>query len=366
MIGFILSANRITRLGFNPVTGSLLDRFGARWPVAVGLVVEAVGTLIFLVALHAGQPAVWFLLGRVVWGVGSSLLLVGALAAVLALASPSNRGRLTARARSALSLGMPAGLIIGGLVAGAISDDAAFMVATGLSIAGAFGAVFLLPDRAVLDQTKPQKRSYSATRRAGDWRSLFAIPTLRIIWAANALLFMVVSGLLLATVAVLVEQRHLYVLGFNAQGSSGLLMAVLTGARASTALAAGRYLDRAKTRTRFLLPAMALVAVGFIGLGQAYSVAAATIALLLIGAGAGGLTIPLLTLLGDTAPRHLYGRALSVYQWSGDLGGAVGPIAGLALGGAAGYGWTYAAAGLVVFGMAAPLRWLVRREGAEK
>ena len=30
MIGLILSANRITRLGFNPVTGSLLDRFGAR------------------------------------------------------------------------------------------------------------------------------------------------------------------------------------------------------------------------------------------------------------------------------------------------------------------------------------------------
>jgi len=64
MIGLILSANRITRLGFNPVTGSLLDRFGARWPVAIGLVIEALGTLAFSIALVSEQPAAWFLTGE--------------------------------------------------------------------------------------------------------------------------------------------------------------------------------------------------------------------------------------------------------------------------------------------------------------
>ena len=39
MIGLILSLNRITRLGVNPFTGHLVDRFGARWPLTCGLLI---------------------------------------------------------------------------------------------------------------------------------------------------------------------------------------------------------------------------------------------------------------------------------------------------------------------------------------
>ncbi|GAB3676779.1 MFS transporter [Salinisphaera aquimarina] len=361
MIGLILSANRITRLGFNPITGSLLDRFGARWPVAIGLVIESLGTLAFSVALTAEHPAAWFLAGRIIWGVGSSLLLVGALAAVMAIAPARSRASMTAGVRTAVSLGLPAGLVIGGLVADQISNNAAFLAATGLSVAAAIAAVFLLPDRAGSAEPPPTRSGLRASRTQA-WRELLAMPTLRIIFAANALLFFAVSGVLLATVAVLVDTRQLYVFGMNAQGSAGLLMAVLMGARASAALASGRYLDRSNSRTSLLLPAMALVAIGFIGLGQALTVPGAALALLVIGAGSGGLTIPMITLLGDIAPRHLHGRALSIYQWSSDFGGALGPAAGLELGRYVGYGWSYAVVGLAVLGMTVPLRWLGRDE----
>ena len=70
----------------------------------------------------------------------------------------------------------------------------------------------------------------------------------------------------------------------------------------------------------------------------------------------------MITLLGDIAPRHLHGRALSIYQWSSDFGGALGPAAGLELGHLLGYGGTYAVVGLAVLGMALPLRWLARDE----
>src|SRR5690625_1017540 len=73
MVGLILAANRITRIFFNPLTGLLVDRYGARWPVAAGLFLETVAVLGFSVALHSHSPALWFLGGRVVWGVGSSL-----------------------------------------------------------------------------------------------------------------------------------------------------------------------------------------------------------------------------------------------------------------------------------------------------
>jgi len=361
MVGLILSANRITRLGFNPLTGSLLDRFGARWPVAIGLVIEAIGTLLFSVGLFSQHPAAWFLAGRIIWGVGSSLLLVGALAAVMAIAPAERRGGMTARVRTAISLGIPAGLVIGGLVADQVSNNAAFLVATALSAVGAVAAVFLLPNRRGADKPAAGADADDA-QSGGAWRVLFGMPTLRIIFVANALLFMAVSGVLLATVAVVVDSRQLYLFGMNAQGSSGLLLAVLMAARASTSLASGRVLDRSMRRTRLLLPSMALVAVGFVALGQATNVVTAAIALFVIGAGSGGLTIPLITLLGDVSPRHLHGRALSIYQWSSDFGGALGPMLGLELGRYLGYGWTYGAVGLVVLGMSLPLMRLVRDE----
>ena len=361
MIGLILSANRITRLGFNPVTGSLLDRFGARWPVAIGLAIEAVGTLAFSIGLGADAPGLWFLAGRVIWGVGSSLLLVGTLAAVMAIAPPARRGGMTARVRTAISLGLPAGLVVGGLIADSASANAAFLTATGLSVVAALVTLIVLPPTPAPADEPTQRRARTDTTRE-QWRDLLGLKTLRIIWGANALLFFAVSGVLLATIAVLVDQRGLFVFGLGAEGSAGLLMAVLMSARAGASLAAGRVLDQSASRTRLLLPAMALVAVGFVGLGLAGSALAAASALLVIGVGSGGLTIPLLTLLGDVAPAHLHGRALSVYQWSSDFGGALGPAAGLELGRLLGYGPAYAGVGVLMLAMTLPLCWLIARE----
>ncbi|MES1939226.1 major facilitator superfamily protein [Salinisphaera sp. T5B8] len=363
MIGLILSANRITRLGFNPVTGSLLDRFGARWPVAIGLAIEAVGTLAFSIGLGADAPGLWFLAGRVIWGIGSSLLLVGTLAAVMAIAPPARRGGMTARVRTAISLGLPAGLVVGGLIADSASANAAFLTATALSVFAALLTLYVLPPTQAsrVEAESTQRRTRTDTTRE-QWRDLLGLKTLRIIWGANALLFFAVSGVLLATIAVLVDQRGLFVFGLGAEGSAGLLMAVLMSARAGASLVAGRVLDQSASRTRLLLPAMALVAIGFVGLGLASSALAAAIALLVIGVGSGGLTIPLLTLLGDVAPAHLHGRALSVYQWSSDFGGALGPAAGLELGRLFGYGPAYAGVGVLMLAMTLPLCWLIARE----
>ncbi|MBS63381.1 MFS transporter [Salinisphaera sp.] len=361
MIGLILSANRITRLGFNPVTGSLLDRFGARWPVAVGLAIEALGTLAFSFGLVADSPGLWFLAGRVIWGIGSSLLLVGTLAAVMAIAPRASRGGMTARVRTAISLGLPAGLVIGGLIADSASANAAFLTATALSVAAAALTLFVLPPTPAPRAEEKRRRADGQSTRE-QWHALLSVKTLRIIWAANALLFFAVSGVLLATIAVLVDQRGLFVFGLGAEGSAGLLMAVLMSARAGASLAAGGVLDRSTSRTRLLLPAMALVALGFVGLGLAGTSLTAAAALLVIGVGSGGLTIPLLTLLGDVAPAHLHGRALSVYQWSSDFGGALGPAAGLELGRWLGFGPSYAGVGVLMLAMALPLCWLIARE----
>ena len=50
-VGVILSANRWVRLVANAPAGALVDRYGTRTPFVVGLFVEGVATLGYVVAL---------------------------------------------------------------------------------------------------------------------------------------------------------------------------------------------------------------------------------------------------------------------------------------------------------------------------
>ncbi len=361
MVGLILAANRITRIFFNPFTGSLIDRFGARWPVAIGLFLETVAVLAFSVALYSHVPVAWFLTGRVIWGIGSSLILVGAMAAVMVISTADTRGRLTGRVRTSMTLGLPAGMVIGGVIADAASSNAAFLTAAALTLLTGLFALYAMPRGAA-----PAPHADRAEHRGlGVWRQLLAMPLLQVVCGANALIFFAISGILLATLVVLVDARGLHVFGWGSQASAGLLMALLMVCRGAAALTSGAFLDRRSTRTALLIPAAVLTCAGFIGLdlaGEAWTVALALVA---IGLGSGALTMPLLTLISDVVPRERQGRAMGMYQVYGDIGGSLGPIVGLQLGAMVGYGPIYLAVAGAMLAAAIPLYWLVRHERAQ-
>lgn len=355
-IGLILSANRITRIFCNPFTGVLLDRFGARWPVAAGLFLETLAVLAFSVALHVDDAAAWFLAGRVIWGAGSSLILVGALAAAMMISTHETRGRLTGRVRTALTLGLPAGMLVGGVVADLASANAAFLSAAGITLATGLFALQTMPNGRA---SRPRE---DGVDRPGAWRLLLRNPLLQVVWWANALIFFAVAGVLLATLVVLVHARGINVPGLASQGSAGVLMTLLMLFRAGASLATGAWLDRRATRTALLLPAAFVAAAGFLGLDLAQNFLSLALALAAVGLGSGALTIPLLTLLSDSAPKSAQGRAMSLYQVYGDLGGSVGPIVGLQVGAVTGYGPIYLGIAAALVLAAAPLYWVVVKE----
>jgi MFS family permease len=356
LVGLILAANRITRIFFNPFTGALVDRFGARWPVAAGLFFETVAVLAFSVALHTRSPAVWFVAGRVVWGVGSSLILVGSLAATMMIAVQRTRGRMTGRVRTAMTLGVPAGMLLGGVVADLVSPDAAFLSAAALTLASGVFALFVLPRHGC-----PTPRAH-AQAAGGVWRQMLRTPVLQVVWCSNALVFFAIAGVLLSTLVVLVDARGVHVFGLASAGSAGLLMALLMVFRAVAALGAGAFLDRRGRRTALLLPGAALTALGFAGLAVAGNAVGMALAVAAVGLGGGALNIPLLTLLGDAATPRTHGRAMGLYQVYGDIGGSIGPIVGLQLGALAGYAPIYVGVACAMVVMAVPLYWLVRHE----
>lgn len=329
MIGFILSANRISRLIFDSPAGHVVDRLGGRITLSGALLIETLGVLGYSAALHFGNAMWWLLAGRAVYGVGSAFLLIGAMATVLSVTTREDRGRRTAAVRVAMSSGMPAGLILGGLIADLFSDDAAFLTGATLTFIGALLAAALVrTPRSEPGHARKQPRS---PKRLA---SLIASPNFSLIaatWGFNFLVFLTMQGVVLATLVVLVEYRDLHIFGLKAEGTAGLAMAALMTCSSIMALVIGRVLDRVRLRSSILVPALAGLAVGFAVLAFAQSLWLLFVGSVIVGLSYNGIGLPMLALLGDVT-HDQHGRAVGVYQVFGDIGGSIGPIVGLEAG----------------------------------
>ncbi|WP_156781986.1 MFS transporter [Acidihalobacter aeolianus] len=361
VVGLILSANRITRLAFDAPAGHLVDRLGGRGPITLGLLIEALGILCYSLALRVGPPAGWLLFGRAVFGVGSAMLLVGVQATALGISSREDRGRKMAGVRIAMSLGLPLGMVLGGLLAERYSDDTAFLAGAASTFAAAGIAAWLIPQ--VPREPRQAVSHEGLLARLRTLAGLPAFPFMATAWGFNLLIFLSVQGVMLATLVLLVQARDIRVLGLADQGSAGLVMAVMMGSASVAGLALGRLIDRLHLRSSVLLPSLFGLAMGFAVLALAQRSESVLVGVLLIGLSFNGVTLPLLALLGDVTPPSAYGRAMGVYQIFGDIGGSLGPMVGLDLCLRFGAEPVYAGLSLLVVGSLAAALWVRRREG---
>ncbi len=327
MIGLILSANRFSRLIFNVPAGHLIGRLGPRWTLTGGLIAETIGVLGYSAALHLGNAMWWLLVGRTIFGIGTAFLLVGAQAAVLSLSDRTDRGKKTAAVRVAISAAMPGGLVLGGILADAFSDDAAFLTGAAITLAGACIAAALLPSVS----GQPRDHVAASGRRVGFFALLTSpnLPFLAAAWGFNLLVFLTMQGVVLSTMVLLVQDRAIHLFGMQAQGTSGLIMAVLVGCSALVAAGIGRAIDTMPLRSPLLFPSLAGLAAGFAVLAMAQSLWPMLIGAVLVGLSYNGITLPMMALLGDAVGDHQHGPAVGVYQLFGDIGGTIGPIAGI-------------------------------------
>jgi MFS family permease len=362
LIGVILSANRVSRLAFDAPAGKLVDHLGGKRPLAWGLCLEALGIMGYSAGLHFGHVASWFLAGRIVFGIGSALLTVGAQAILLGLSTQETRGRLAAMVRMALSMGMPGGLVLGGVIADLASDDAAFWAGAAFTLAGAAIAWWQVPAPPAPRPRQTSKETATLFQRLRALPALAEFPVLAAAWSFNALIFFCVQGVLLATLVVLVDKRAVHLFAMGDQGTAGLIMAVLMACATAMAFALGRAIDRLPTRALLVLPSLLVLAAGFAVLASARTLPAMLAGTVLVGGSFNGVTLPMLALLGDVTRRHHLGRAVGIYQVFGDIGGSLGPIAGLEAGVRFGLPATYlGVAGLVAVGSLLAV-WVYRGE----
>lgn len=330
MIGLILSANRITRLMFNIPAGHYIAKVGPRLMLSAALLLETVGVLGYSAAVNFGHAMWWLLAGRALFGIGTAFLFVGAQAAVLSLSDKADRGRKTSLVRVAISAAVPGGVILGGLLADIFSDDVAFLTGAAITLAGAIFAAVCLPPTP--GRTTSAGSGSMAPRGFASLLAAPNLPFLAAAWGFNLLVFLTMQGVLLATLVVLVRQRDIHMLGLQAQGTSGLVMAVLIGCSALMAFAIGRAIDAVPRRSLLLFPSLAGLAGGFAVLAVSQTLWPILIGVALVGLSCNGITLPMMALLGDAVNEHQHGPAIGVYQFFGDIGGTIGPIAGIELG----------------------------------
>jgi len=388
MVGVILSANRWVRLVANAPAGALVDRYGTRTPFVYGLLIEGIATLGYVVALVvppaeslrplaaalprfavgplvvgpdwwfaplsvAVAPETWFLLARILWGVGSAAVFATAYTIAADLSDGDSRGTNMGVVRGGITMGFPAGLVLGGIVSSLAGNAAAFVVAAAFALTASVVAHRYVPETHVTGD------------RSGDsikpWDVDTAVPAVTVGLVNFGLLFAYI-GALFSTLVLFLGANDIALFGLNPQGTSGLFMAGTVLSAAFFMLVGGRVSDGRESRMPILLTFLVVSFVGFLLLARSGSIVDLALACVFIGAGQGGTSGPMMALLADLTPDERMGRASGTNNVLGDVGGGLGPMVSLPLIDAVGFAPVYAACAVMPLVAGVALLAGVRRE----
>lgn len=320
-IGVILAANRAARIFANPVVGLLVDRFGGRRTFLYGLAIQLVTMILYWIGVKTSHAGSLFLIGRILHGPGGSCVFVAGQALALHAGGAQGRGQASGVVRSAMAVGTPLGLVLGGLLADAWGEAHVFEAAGGSIVLAWVGAYFLLPDLRVAFRRPPT---------IGDALRALSDKRIGAIGALNFAASFVGSGLVLTTAVLLVHARHIQLFGLPERATASAFMGWLIVTEALSMPVFGRIGDRRSAHAWVaalgivsMIPSLLIIAKGEGIVSYAIGVGA-------LGVGVGALGPSVLALLAQLVPPTMRGVAVGAIQVAADLGGALGPLLGTA------------------------------------
>lgn len=352
-IGILTGVYALAQLVSGPLVGRLTDRRGRR-PVAVaGLVTVGITQIAF-----GTVTSLWWLYGlRVAGGVAAGLLTVAASAMIADWTDERSRPRGMALFGTAVSLGIVAGPVLGGLLNGA-SIDIGVIRLDGYSLpfvaAGSVAVVAAAFVKWRLAESRPEP-ALAEVQPAGAGTTTFDRlgPGLALVVAAQ-------FGLALfeSTFVLYARDRFAFTVAETTQAFlvCGGVMAVLQ------LVAAGPL--------RRVLAPLAQIAVGFLGMGAGIAallavqtLGAVLLSVGVLAAGTALITPNLAALVSQASPRSI-GASLGMKSSASSLGQFLGPVVGGAL-----LAWRaaspYAVAAFLLGGAGVAASLAARRAGSE-
>jgi len=289
----VISAFALMRVAFALPAGRLVDRFGSRRVMAIGIAVVAVSSILAGFSRSFAQ----LLVLRGVGGLGSAMFSVSAQALLLASVPSGQRGRASGLYTGGFLLGGITGPALGGVVA-AWSLRAPFFL---------YGALLVVP--AVI----------ATAALAGALRSR----SYQAVAAVNFADGFAVLGIRGAIIPLFVrDSLH------RPATWTGIGFLVFAALNAAALLPAGRVADTLGRRP-VMVAGCAISAAGLLVLAVLPGLWAYLGALAVAGAGSGLLDVAPSAMLGDllSAQARQGGILVAFFQMAGDAGAVTGPVA---------------------------------------
>jgi MFS family permease len=321
-IGVILAANRAMRVVVSPFVGVLADKIGGRRTLLLGLALQIVVIGLYLLGLVIHHEGALFLAGRLLHGPGSACVFVSSQALALQAGGKERGGAAAGTVRTAIVLGVPIGFVVGGILADVFGVVVTFAVAGGAVCVAFAAAAVTVPD---LRASFAHRPTVLASFRAMRDRRLLGVGGL------NFALSFAAGGMVLTTLALLVESRGLVVFGRDAQGTAGLLMGLMSITDAGFTPFAGRIGDRWRVHGYVAASSLALTVVGLVVIALAGATGGTAAGIALVGLGSAGLGPSALVLMGHAVSPERRGTGIGLLQVCGDSGGMLGPLVGTSL-----------------------------------
>jgi DHA1 family multidrug resistance protein-like MFS transporter len=315
-IGILTGVYALAQLISGPLVGRLTDRRGRR-PVAVaGLVAVGVTQIAF-----GTVTSLWWLYGlRVAGGVAAGLLTVAASAMIADWTDGRGRPRGMALFGTAVSLGIVAGPVLGGLLNGA-SIDVGGIRLDGYSLPFVAAGLIALLAAAFVEWRLAESRPEPASARG---RPAGSATTLDRLGPSLALVTVAQFGLTLfeSTFVLYARDRFAFTVAETTQAFlvCGGVMAVLQ------LVAAGPL--------RRVLPPLAQIAVGFLGMGAGIAAllavqtsGAVLLSVGVLAAGTALITPNLAAVVSQASPRSV-GASLGMKSSASSFGQFLGSVVG--------------------------------------
>lgn len=339
----IVSVFALVRLLFAPAGGALVNKLGERRVYIVGLLV--VGTSSVLSGLATNFW--WLLVFRGIGGMGSVMFTVSAMALLVRLSPPAQRGHTSSLYGTAFLLGSIFGPILGSAMQGLGLRIPFFIYAGAVFTAAAVVVVFLRGGTG----GRPVDGEARDTLSLAEAISLPYYRALLVTGFAHGWSNFGVRIALLPLMAAAIPT-----LGTQ---SAGIALTLFALGNAVTQQATGRLVDRVGRRP-FLVVGLAVSALATVFFGWVDNLWAFLALSALAGAGAAFIAPASQALMADIiGSNRSGGQALSTYSMSMDLGSIAGTLVAGAIADAVGFGWAFAVTGIVMGAAVVP--WLFVR-----
>ncbi len=337
-VGLLLSANRLVRLGSNPLVGLLINGSRRRRFVLTGFGVGAVSTLLYIMP---GEPWI-FLAGRLLWGISWSLIYIGSYCMMLDITDAQEHGQGSGILQGFYFVGLAVNPLLGGLLSDALGFSSALAVCAGLSTAGFLFAFLFLPEtlpagsaaRPDLPKVLPgllatAKGGYAALRELAHFRNF----SINFIYLAT---HFVGDGILLSTLSLYLRTQYGDTVAFSGTvlpiaTAGGALLGLRAAISALIAPTAGRLSDRARSRWTGIGWGVALGAAGILLIAWVDSPLALLAGVGLVATGGSVVLTVTPPLVKEANPAHESGAIIGMLANSADLGMALAPLAAYSL-----------------------------------